>query len=230
MKSLGINNIKYFICGGTVINKEVILTTAHCVENYKMIDLEIQAGLWNVPKIESFTEKKLQTGKLRKIILHGEFDRATHKNNIALLLLAQPLKFNDYVGMACPPTIDFNYDSTECVALQGENVIENMEINNVDDCQTKLRSTKLGNDFILHESFICAIGRNGEDTCEGDGGKGLLCLMENTGNRYALVGLVSWGIDGCRNKNIPGVYVNVTHFHDWIDSKLEENGIVIPEI
>lgn len=34
-----------------------------------------------------------------------------------------------------------------------------------DECQNALRTTRLGKFFILHESFICAGGKEGKDTC-----------------------------------------------------------------
>lgn len=43
------------------------------------------------------------------------------------------------------------------------------------DCQTRLRSTKLGQYFQLHGSFICAGGEMNRDTCRGDGGGPLIC-------------------------------------------------------
>jgi plasma kallikrein len=33
-------------------------------------------------------------------------------------------------------------------------------------CQDKFRRTRLGKDFILHKSFICAEGEDGKDTCK----------------------------------------------------------------
>ena len=51
----------------------------------------------------------------------------------------------------------------------------NLPIINQDDCQTHLRSTKLGQYFQLHGSFICAGGEANKDTCRGDGGGPLVC-------------------------------------------------------
>lgn len=36
-----------------------------------------------------------------------------------------------------------------------------------DQCQNKLRTTRLGRYFILDPSFICAGGESGKDTCQG---------------------------------------------------------------
>jgi len=35
-----------------------------------------------------------------------------------------------------------------------------------DVCQNSLRSTRLGRFFLLHDSFICAGGEPGKDTCK----------------------------------------------------------------
>lgn len=56
----------------------------------------------------------------------------------------------------------------------------NVPIIDQGDCQTRLRSTKLGQYFELHGSFICAGGEANRDTCRGDGGGPLIC-QANTG-------------------------------------------------
>lgn len=51
----------------------------------------------------------------------------------------------------------------------------NLPIVSREDCQMRLRSTKLGQYFQLHGSFICAGGEANRDTCRGDGGGPLVC-------------------------------------------------------
>lgn len=53
---------------------------------------------------------------------------------------------------------------------------------------------------------------------QGDGGGPLVCPTMDDSNSYIQVGIVSWGI-GCGG-DIPGVYVNVTHFRPWIDREM----------
>jgi len=99
-------------------------------------------------------------------------------------------------------------------------------------CQNQLRATRLRQTFQLDfQSFVCAGGegeslqklisiRNkqlfsttaGKDACTGDGGSPLMCLI---GGRWYVTGLVAWGI-GCGSSNVPGVYVNIVNYLNWI--------------
>ena len=100
-----------------------------------------------------------------------------------------------------------------------------LDLRNHTSCQESLRTTRLGVNFELDESAICAGGLGGVDTCRGDGGGPLVCPTGETFNNqygersllYAQVGIVGWGI-GCGKKGIPGVYTDVTKmlcFIDW---------------
>lgn len=44
----------------------------------------------------------------------------------------------------------------------------------------------------------------------------MVCRISNTSNSYYQAGIVSWGI-GCKESNIPGAYVNVARYREWID-------------
>lgn len=111
-----------------------------------------------------------------------------------------------------------------------------------DECQSRLRQTRLGNYFILDPSFICAGGQPGFDTCQvhiqqpsyvllilmiiellivfksqGDGGGPLVCVSRDNPNRYIQVGIVAWGI-GCAS-DIPGVYASLEANRDWLTTE-----------
>ncbi|XP_014260480.1 hyaluronan-binding protein 2 isoform X1 [Cimex lectularius] len=93
-------------------------------------------------------------------------------------------------------------------------------------CEAELRKTRLSQYFNLHESFVCAGGIAGQDTCKGDGGSPLVCPVPGEKYKYQQVGIVAWGI-GCGNET-PAVYVNVAHFRKWIDDHFKRLNL-IPE-
>lgn len=66
------------------------------------------------------------------------------------------------------------------------------------------------NDWFL-AGMICAGYKEGErDACEGDSGGPLVC-------DGLLSGVVSFGND-CARPGYPGIYADVTYYHDWIKS------------
>merc|ERR1711974_492652 len=76
-----------------------------------------------------------------------------------------------------------------------------------DQCEASLRTTRLGKRFKLDDSFICAGGVDGKDTCKGDGGSPLVCQSKFDPTSYVQAGIVAWGI-GCGEDNTPGVYAS----------------------
>ena len=43
------------------------------------------------------------------------------------------------------------------------------------ECNEKFRASRLGRKFTLHNSMLCAGGKQAQDTCKGDGGGPLVC-------------------------------------------------------
>ncbi|KAG8290673.1 hypothetical protein J6590_078137 [Homalodisca vitripennis] len=73
-----------------------------------------------------------------------------------------------------------------------------------DSCLERLRKSRLGQRAELHESFICAGGQPGKDTCKrglqqghsqkGNGGSPLVCPSRNNPNVYVQAGIVVWAL------------------------------------
>ena len=72
-------------------------------------------------------------------------------------------------------------------------IMKQVEMDMVDHetCEKTLKGTRLGDYFELHDSFNCAGGEIGKDTCTGDGGGPLVCPDE-TGH-YHQTGIVVRG-------------------------------------
>lgn len=208
------------------------MTTAHCLHLQRDLDTWlIRAGDWYAVTTDEFFPH--QDHDVEHVIRHENFFREYLLNDIALLVLKTPATIEPNVNTICLPPKNHNFDGDSCFAsgwgaktyenLQMESIMKAIELPIVphQQCQQKLRDVRNPN-FELHESFICAGGERGSDTCVGDGGSPLVCPIPNTVNQYYQSGIVAWGI-GC-NGDIPAAYVNVVYLRDWIDSKMIENG------
>lgn len=126
------------------------------------------------------------------------------------------------------PYQGMKFDRKRCVTMGwGKNshrkgtyqpILKKLElpIVNQNKCLRTLQNARLGPFFNLHDSFICAGGEDRKDTCKGDGGSPLMCPIAGQRGRYQQVGIVSWGLT-CGLQNVPGVYVNIALFVEWID-------------
>ncbi|XP_050319517.1 phenoloxidase-activating factor 2-like [Bactrocera neohumeralis] len=228
-------NQKVFKCGGSIIAPNVILTAAHCLSDKQTAPLMVRAGEWD---LETTQEPLMhQDARVSEIIVHESFSRSTIFNDIALLILETPFTFAPNVQPICLPEAGTIFDNKRCFATGWgqdkfgkhgayQHILKKIELPVIPHakCQTQLRVTRLSRYFQLHNSFMCAGGELGKDTCKGDGGSPLSCPDPNNPERYLQAGVVSWGIE-CGVENIPGVYANVAQLREWIIEKLVAKGI-----
>ncbi|KAK4882792.1 hypothetical protein RN001_006111 [Aquatica leii] len=218
------------ICGGSLITSKVVLTGAHCVDNLKNTDLKVRAGEWDTQ-----TEREryvYQERDVDHIIVHEGFKSNNLYNDVALVILNKPFDKALHIGTICLPRQGTVFNSRNCFAsgwgkdIFGQKgryqvILKKIELPTVPraQCESSLRQTRLGAKFALHQSFICAGGETGKDTCTGDGGSPLVCPDPSNPKRYYQAGIVAWGI-GCGQANVPGVYVDVARFRSWIDGHM----------
>merc|ERR1711902_47713 len=107
---------------------------------------------------------------------------------------------DQHIDTACLPAADESFDGTSCFATgwgkdqfgaagEYQVVLKEIDLPVVSNgvCQDKLRSTRLGQKFKLHDSFLCA---------GGVAGSPLVCPSKYDPNTYTQAGTVAWGI-GC---------------------------------
>ncbi|XP_028039013.1 uncharacterized protein LOC114249582 [Bombyx mandarina] len=214
-----------YACGGTLIDGLHIMTAAHCIKSYKSFELRVRLGEWDVNRDVEFypyIERDVLSVHIHPLYYAGTLD-----NDLAILKLDHPVEWTNYphISPACLPDKYTDYSGQRCWTTgwgkdafgsngKYQNTLKEVDVPILShgQCQQQLRQTRLGYNYELGQGFICAGGEEGKDACKGDGGGPLVC---ERGGTWQLVGVVSWGI-GCGQVGVPGVYVKVSHYLDWI--------------
>lgn len=129
--------------------------------------LKIRAGEWDTQTRDELFPH--QDRGVSEIIIHENYYKGGLFNDIALLLLREPVELSEIVNTACLPPQDHNFDGTRCFAsgwgkdVWGKEGKYQVILKKIDlpivprqPCQEKLRRTRLGQHFNLHSSFVCA--------------------------------------------------------------------------
>ena len=207
----------------------MVLTVGHKVDGEDPLDLTVRAGEWDT---QTTSEHLAHVeSNVASMVVHKDLNKGNGINNIALLFLASPIANNKHINTICLPPPHMNFDGARCFVTgwgkhkfgqegKYQEILKKIELPVIDrqKCTEMFRKTRLGKYYILNESFICAGGETGVDSCTGDGGSPLVC-PDNSGNYYQ-AGIVAFGI-GCGENNVPGGYTNVAFFADWIEEEIQ---------
>merc|ERR1711970_414121 len=221
--------VNLYQCGGSLIAPGVILTAAHCVDKFRdrATELKVRCGEWDTQnETEPYPH---QDRKVKDVTIHPLFDPRSLASNWALLFTSEDFLLTSHIDTVCLPQAGELFDDATCFATgwgkekfgsagEYQVVLKEIDLPIIDQgtCQNKLRQTRLGRKFQLHDSFICAGGEEGKDTCKGDGGSPLVCPSKSDPYSYVQAGVVAWGI-GCGENGTPGVYASVSKAACWID-------------
>jgi len=214
-----------------------VITAAHNLKNTN--GLKVRVGEWDASAFKRPERYEHEEYRVTRVSVHPQFDRKRLSNDIAVLRLDRRINLShEYVNAACLPACDDQFSYTfsngtgvRChVAGWGKDefsgsfqfiqhkvdlpLMEEFRCNAALKLALNRRQSGVGDRFQLHPSEVCAGGEVGKDACTGDGGSPLVCQAQS--GRWTVVGLVSWGI-GCAS-DLPGVYVKVSHYRDWINA------------
>ena len=152
------------------------------------------------------------------------------KNDIVIIKLTTPLKFNGNVGPACLPPAEFEFFENEKANTSGWGLVYNngmgetystTKLNYVDApilTNAQCLDSKWKSRGEIFPSQICAGYTDGtyKDSCQGDSGGPLVVQKYKDQPDAIIVGVVSFGPAGCAMYGYPGFYARVTNFVDWI--------------
>jgi len=226
---------KQHICGATIINSKWVITAAHCIVAGKSgMNYNVVVGRHSLSR----SGAPMKRHQVKRVVVHpkwtGDRENEIWSNDIALIEVRKPIKFNNFVQPAClpdnvatdPATLykpgtsalisgwgapdQMGPPTSEILRAASIPLIEWNECKNANDLYQEM----------VTKTMTCAgYMTGGIDGCQGDSGGPLVKVVDG---KATLIGVVSWGILYCPLPNLPGIYTNVSFELEWIRNYIKK--------
>ncbi|KAG5322236.1 CTR1 protein, partial [Pseudoatta argentina] len=198
-------------CGGSIIDNYNILTAARCVDDLEnsVNNLKVHTGtIWlNVPGA---------VYDIESVSVNSKYDNKLLINDVALVHLKNPIRYNRLVQPINLATSDEGLESKPCTLIGwGTTSVEGSISNSLQkiklivypqkECQVAQPKVR--------DSHICTLTNEGEGACYGDSGGPLVANKSQ-------IGIVSFGTP-CAFGH-PDIYTRVSSFVPWINAHLKK--------
>lgn len=221
-----------FLCGGSIIAGNWVVTAAHCTVNHD--GQHANAAAFRVVSGTARLSQPGRTSRVTRVIVHEGYQPgdAGSPDDIALLQLAepalgQPVRLMDGTRdreLLTPgrPVVTTGWGTT-ATGGRGSDVLREVQLPLV--AQPTCARVYDGH---IGAGQLCAgdVAHGGKDSCQGDSGGPLVAATPDGG--FLLAGVVSFG-RGCAEAGYPGVYTRVSTYTGWITRRTGGEQAPAPE-
>ncbi|XP_017561990.1 granzyme F-like [Pygocentrus nattereri] len=216
MVSIQLN--KEHTCGGMLIKKDYVLTSAHCLDDYDSSGktrLDVVLGAHNIRRKES-SQQRIE---VEKHIKHPSYKKGQNKwsCDIMLLKLQTDANLTESVGVIALPKNNEKLPVNQKCSIAGWG----MKVPNEEEASSVLREVTLQlqlkkyckkkwQDHFDCKRMICTASDGKRAFCKGDSGSPLVCNNKPQG-----IATYTYP-DDCLNHDFPEVYIEVASFLKWI--------------
>ena len=201
-------------CGGTLIDRDSVLTAAHCLEGATPVPLRVSVGRTELNSTQG------QSRRVEAIFRHPMYTSSfvTFRYDAAVLKLERPVTNIRPVKI---PKTTINapeqpgnratvagWGNTEKQGPNGgqpdrfPNRMQEAQVPLVSDAEAR-RAYEPDQDY--SNPLMVAAGEEGKDTCQGDSGGPMFVPAGGDKGGYRQIGITSFGT-GCGAQGFPGVY------------------------
>ncbi|XP_046474651.1 trypsin-1 isoform X1 [Neodiprion pinetum] len=206
-----------FYCGGSCINSRFAVTAAHCVQGFDKTRIRVRILVHALNS--SLSQGKIKEYGVERIIKHSGYSPFNYNNDIALLKLDGPIKFDDSMRPVCLPELHKTFSGEKGIVTGWGATSESGPISNKLQelmvpilSNVECKASKYPSQRITDNMLCAGYPEGGKDSCQGDSGGPLHVVNDSV---HSIVGIVSWG-EGCAQANYPGVYTRVNRYVTWI--------------